>query len=181
MQGIVENNTLVFKIHGKHTIIKRFFQLYAEFLPHVYQLIGCNMYVELVMDGAIIFFESPQDFAKFHQFCEIMTLPPLPPKKKPSKKDGPVELIVDSIRRPPGISPDELVEGVTKCYQFMSKDIEVEKISDERAIIRYKSAEIFERAFAFLQQFWDQKEESTQFEPKTKFIATAFNFSHSSP
>jgi predicted peroxiredoxin len=181
VQNSVVNENLIFKIHGKHPIIKKLFQVYGEFLPHVYRLIGVNVYIETTIDGAVIFFESLEDFVKFHQLSEAITLPPLPEEAMPSKKDQVVEMIVDNVHRPQGITPDELVEGVAKCYGIMSKDIEVEKISEDRAIIRYRSVRVIEQSLEMLQKIWDQKEKIEPFEPNSKFIANAFNFSRPSP
>lgn len=157
--GVVNNGQeLILKVKSKQLIFKKFLQHYATFLPRVYNLIGAEIYIEVIKDGAILFFKSLADFMNFHAFWENITLPNLWQNKKISRKKETIAITVDLIRIPPGINIDELVEKVANWYKFVFPDIKVEKVNDERAIIRFLKVNTLEQVFAFLEQFWDKND-----------------------
>ena len=134
------NQEVIFKLQSNHATFQKLIKYYAEFLPRVYELIGVEMYVETIEDGAIIFFKTLSDCVKFHQFAEVIILPTDPKNNKKTRKKETIEITVDTIRIPPEIVFDELITGVANCYKIISPDIEVEKISDQRTTVRYKNA-----------------------------------------
>ncbi len=155
----MENN-LILKIRWRNPLVGKFFQLYSHFLPQVYHKIGCEMAIENVADGALVFYKSVVDFMKFHQFANLVSIPKPPQNYPPRRKNEDVELYVETVRLPDNVTVDDLLPGVTKCYQIVSKNIEVEKLSDTSAVIHYHDAYTFQAIIEFLKDFWDKNKDA---------------------
>ncbi len=132
------------------------------------------MYIEKVADGDLVFFKTMADFVKFHELASLANLPE-PPKKSPrGNKNGHVELYVETVRLPPNVTVDDLLPGVAKCYQIMSKNIEVEKLSESSAVIHYNDAYTFKAIFEFLKNLWDQNKDTSVEVPKQEEVTKVF-------
>jgi len=167
---------LIFKIWWKNSLAGKLLQLHHEFLPRLYHKFGVEICIEMVMDGMLVFFKSMGDFVKFHQLSEVVSLPErLFPSSSPRKKNGNVELFVELVKLPPQVTIDDLLPGVATCYQIVSKEIEVEKLSESSAVIRYIDVQTFEGVFDFLKEIWDQNTVPSQIIPKREEVRRVFN------
>ncbi len=117
------------------------------------------MYIEKVADGVLVFYKTMADFVKFHQLAGLVNIPAPPQKHSPDRKNGFVEFYVETVKLPPNITVDDLLPGVAKCYQIISKNIEVEKTSESSGVIRYKDGYTFEAIIEFLKDFWDKNKD----------------------
>ncbi len=172
--SICMENNLILKIRWKNPLVGKLFQLYGDFLPQVYWKVGCEMYIEKVADGVLVFYKSMTDFVKFHQVAGLVNLPEPPRNHSPNKKNGLVEFYVETVKLPPNITVDDLLPGVARCYQMISKNIEVEKTSESSGVIRYKDAYTFEALIEFLMDFWDKNKDARLDIPKNEEVTGVF-------
>ncbi|OLS15895.1 MAG: hypothetical protein RBG13Loki_0486 [Promethearchaeota archaeon CR_4] len=162
----MEDN-LILKIRSKNSLVGKLTQLCHEFLPHLCYKFGIEIFIEKVIDGALIFFKSMKDFINFHQILVHVNIPEFP--SQPSsrlKKDNIVEIFVEIIKLPHNVTIDDLMPGVATCYRIISKNIEVEKLSATTVIFRYLDANSFVAIFDFLKVLWDQNNAATSVMPK---------------
>ncbi len=167
---------LILTLRWKSPLVDKLFHLYGNFLPQLSHRLGCEYYIEKVMDGVVIFYKTLADFVKFHQAADLISIPKSPPHSSPPNKNNEINMYVDAIRLPPNVTMEDLLPGVAKCYQIISKDITVERVSDSSAVIHYENAATFEAIFEHLKALWPQnKEDASQEYPKTKEVARSFD------
>lgn len=167
------DSNLILKIRWKNPLVGKLFLLYSDFLPQVYRKIGCEMYIENIADGALIFFKGMIDFVRFHQLARLVSIP-APPQNLPDKDNDDVELYIEVIKLPTNVTVDDLLPGVAKCYQIISKKIEVQKLSETSAVIRYHDAYIFEAIIEFLKDFWDKNRDVNHKVPNKAEVIKVF-------
>ncbi len=154
-------------------------QLYGVFLSQLFHKLGCEMAIENVVDGALVFYKTVADFAKFHQAADLISPLKHPLATTPRNKNDHVELHVEAIRLPPNVTVDDMITKVAKSYETLSESIKVEKLSESSAVIHYYSASTIEKIFEYLKELWDQNRgDASQNVPKREEVA---DLSHNIP
>ncbi len=154
----VERN-LILKLRWNDPIIGKLFLQYGDFLIQVYHKMGCEFYIEKVIDGVLIFYKSVTDFVKCHELAIPLSIPESLHASTPRNKNGHIELYVEVVRMPPNVNMEEIMLGVTKAYQILSKDIKVERLSKSSGVIHYGDAANVEAILENLMKIWDLNRE----------------------
>lgn len=76
--------------------------------------------MEVINDGAVIFFKNLSDFARFNQFTGGILLPKMPQSDSVSEMKEPLEIELDEIHMPVGIPPGKIAELVARKFENMS-------------------------------------------------------------
>jgi hypothetical protein len=166
---------LILKIRWNNPVFTKLFQHYRDFLIQVYHKLGCEIYIENVLDGALVFYKTITDFMNFHKLADTFFIP-VPARAAISRnKNGHVELFVELVKIPPNVKIDDLMPGVIESYQIVSKDIKVERLSETSAVVHYGDALNVEAILEMLMKFWDEtRGDITVNAPKRREIPKLF-------
>ncbi len=106
----------------------------------VYPKVGISFAIEVIHDGALIFFGTREDFEKFHNTTSLL------PKVVQSEQGEPILMRGEILKAPADFLLESYLPLLKDAYHFLSDDIDVSLVSESAVQIYYKSGLIYEKA-----------------------------------
>ncbi len=138
-----QESVLIYKVTTSSKDAAGLFNYYSHFLSHAYTMIGCNIYVEAIKGGAVVFYKTLEDFLKIQNFiAKLDPLERLPPPP-PDANTEILRLVIELVEKPENISIKELAQIMKKTHSIQAPDISVKIKSPKIVVLQYKSAGTF--------------------------------------
>jgi len=117
---------IIFKITTTSKIIVEMLEKHAQFLIRESSIIGVVMCVEPIDNGAILFYDSMDDFVKFLHVTDNAGPFPIIPKNT-SRQKKPLTFFVEVVKKPAVVTADELIALLKAMHAVFMPGIAVDK------------------------------------------------------
>ncbi|GAB4307021.1 MAG: hypothetical protein Kow0069_04200 [Promethearchaeota archaeon] len=121
---------------------------FSEMLNAIYPKFGVSVFFESILDGTVVFFETAEDFARFHELSKEL------PRVEPDERGEPATFRVKIEKLPAGYDMRENIHLVVEGYKRLSSDVDVTMVGDDEAEIRYANRRIFVVILERMKEVW---------------------------
>lgn len=119
---------------------------FAALLNALYPQLGSKVVIETILDGALFYFQTIEDFKTFHQIA--LRLPPV--ENGVAGHRLVLHVAVEQV--PDSFTLEEVLPLITDAYAHLSADIEIQRVAPMQVDIIYPNEHIFEDILRVLRE-----------------------------